>query len=52
MEKIHEHNLRLNSGAIISSYGNNSMELSVIQFGDPKCVSKILDTIELTQEES
>jgi len=47
MEKIHDHNLKLNSGALVSSYGNKTMELSVIQFGDPKCNSKILDTIEL-----
>ena len=47
MEKIHNHNLRLNHGAVVTSYGENSMELSVIQFGDPKCSSKILDTIEI-----
>jgi hypothetical protein len=47
MEKIHDHNLRFNQGAIVSSYGKNAMELSVIQFGDPKCFSKILDTIEI-----
>jgi len=45
MEKIHDHNLRLNQGAIVSSYGKNAMEVSVIQFGDPKCFCKILDTI-------
>lgn len=47
MSKIHDHTLRLNSGAIISSYDSRKMEVSVIQFGDPKCVSKILDMIEL-----
>jgi hypothetical protein len=45
MEKIHDHNLRLNQGAIVSSYGRYAMEVSVIQFGDPKCFCKILDTI-------
>ena len=50
MEKIHDHNLRFNQGAIVSSYGKNAMELSVIQFGDPKCYSKILDTIEIDSE--
>lgn len=50
MEKIHDHSLKLNGGAIVSSYGDNSMELSVIQFGDPKCTSKILDTIELNPD--
>ena len=45
MEKIHDHNLKFNQGAIVSSYGKNAMELSVIQFGDPKCYAKILDTI-------
>jgi hypothetical protein len=52
MEKIHDHNLKLNQGGIVTSYGDNSMELSVILFGDPKCNSKILDTIELNPEES
>jgi hypothetical protein len=50
MEKIHNHNLRLNQGAVVTSYGENTMELSVIQFGDPKCSSKILDTIEIQPE--
>ena len=52
MEKIHDHTLRLNQGGIVSSYGKDSMELSVVQFGDPKCVSRILDTIELLPEEA
>jgi hypothetical protein len=47
MEKIHDNHLKLNSNAIVSSIGTNSMELSVIQFGDPKCNSKILDTVEI-----
>jgi len=25
MEKIHDHNLRFNQGAIVSSYGKNAM---------------------------
>jgi hypothetical protein len=47
MENIHGCNLKINPGAIISSYNNTAMELSIIQFGDPKCVSKMLDTIDL-----
>lgn len=47
MEKINSCNLKINPGAVISSFDQNDMELSVIQFGDPKCFSKILDTIDL-----
>ena len=47
MENLNDCNLKINPGAVISSHNNNVMELSVIQFGDPKCVSKILDTINL-----
>ena len=47
MENLNGCNLRINPGAVISSYNNTDMELSVIQFGDPKCFSKILDTIDL-----
>lgn len=50
MEKIHDHSLKLNQGAIVSSYGSNIMELSVIQFGDPKCNSRILDTIQINPQ--
>ena len=52
LEKIHDHTLKLHQNAIVSSYGKDSMELSVIQFGDPKCISRILDTIEITNEEA
>jgi len=47
MENLNDCNLRINPGAVISSHNNNVMELSIIQFGDPKCFSKFLDTIDL-----
>ena len=47
MENLRGCNLKINPGAIFSSYNTSAMELSVIQFGDPKCVSKMLDTIDL-----
>lgn len=47
MENLHGCNLKINPGAIISSYNTSAMELSVVQFGDPKCISKMLDTIDL-----
>lgn len=52
MENLHGCNLKINPGAIISSYNATTMELSVIQFGDPKCVSKMLDTVDLDPEVS
>jgi len=52
MLKISDNILRLNSGAIVTSFGQKSMEISVIQFGDPKCIGKILDTVELVPEYS
>ena len=51
MENLNDCNLKINPGAVISSHNNNVMELSVIQFGDPKCVSRILDTINLKDTE-
>ena len=51
MENLNDCNLRINPGAVISSHNEQVMELSVIQFGDPKCVSKILDTINLNSTE-
>jgi hypothetical protein len=51
MENLNDCNLRINPGAVISSYNEMVMELSVIQFGDPKCYSKILDTIDLNVPE-
>ena len=50
MEKIHDNNLKFNQGAIVSSYCKSAMEVSVIQFGDPKCYAKILDTIVIESE--
>ena len=47
MENLNDCNLRINPGAVVSSHNQNVMELSIIQFGDPKCYSKILDTINL-----
>lgn len=47
MENLNNCSLRINHGAVISSHNPDVMELSVIQFGDPKCYSKILDTISL-----
>lgn len=47
MENLNGCNLKINPGAVISSYSQTDMELSVIQFGDPKCFSKILDIIDL-----
>lgn len=47
MENLNGCNLKINPGAVISSYNEAVMELSVIQFGDPKCFSKILDIIDL-----
>lgn len=47
MENLNDCNLRINPGAVISSHNQDVMELSIIQFGDPKCYSKILDTINL-----
>ena len=52
LENIHDHTLKFNQGGIVSSYGKGSMELSVVHFGDPKCISRILDTIELGPEDS
>ena len=47
MENLNDCNLKINPGGIISSHNQNVMELSIVQFGDPKCYSKILDTIDL-----
>ena len=47
MENINGCNLKINPGGVISSHNEALMELSIIQFGDPKCYSKILDTIDL-----
>ena len=47
MENLNGCNLKINPGAVISSYNEAVMELSCIQFGDPKCFSKILNTIDL-----
>ena len=51
MENLNDCNLRINPGAIVSSHNQDVMELSIIQFGDPKCYSRILDTINLKTTE-
>lgn len=47
MENLNGCNLHINPGAVISSHNHNHMELSVVSFGDPKCFSRILDSIDL-----
>jgi hypothetical protein len=45
MEKIHGNTLKLNQKGIVTSHSGSYMEINVIQFADPKCASRILDSI-------
>ena len=46
MEKINGYSVYLNSKGLIASVGPKLMELNCVHFGDPKCQSRICDTIE------
>ena len=47
LEKIGENHFKFHFPGIVTSQSSTSMELSVLLFSDPKCFSKMLDSIEI-----
>jgi len=47
IEKVGGNSLRFHAKGIVTSQNGFSMELNIIQFADPKCQSRMLDSIQI-----